>query len=141
MLVLLRADEIGVAGTRQVDLGDGLGDRPGIHALLPVGVVAVGDLQRDGTAERETVTHAGGDLGAVALDLHAPATAVTELAAGKIGAERVLLQAQPGGQTLDDAGQPGAVGLAGGDQTKAHGQPAYLPLAMLARTETGWMGG
>ncbi len=87
------------------------------------------------------MAHAGGDLGAVALDLHAPATTVTELATSEIGAERVLLEAQPGGQTLDDAGQPGAVGLAGGDQTKAHGQPAYLAPAMLARTGTGWMGG
>ncbi len=53
LLVLLRADEVGVAGARQVHLGDGLrSDRPGAHALFPVGVVAVGDLQRDRAAER-----------------------------------------------------------------------------------------
>ena len=138
LLVLLRAHQVGVAGARQVHLGDRLCDRPGVHPLLPVGVVAVGDLQRDRAAERAAVAHAGGDLGAVALDLHAPAAAVAELAAGHVGVERILGQAQAGGQALDDAGQAGAVGLAGGDQTEAHGQPAYLPVAMLARTGTGW---
>ena len=58
LLVLLRADEVGVPGTRQVDLGDLLLDRPRVHPLLPVGVVAVGDLQRDRAAERAAVADA-----------------------------------------------------------------------------------
>ncbi len=71
-------------GARQVDLG-GLGlHRPRVHPLLPVGVVAVDDLQGDRAAERAAVAHAGGDLDPVALDLHPPAAAVAELAAGQI---------------------------------------------------------
>ena len=79
--VLPRADEVGVAGARQVHLGHLRLDRPRAHPLLPVGEVAVGDLQRDRAAERAAVAHAGGHVGAVALDLHAPAAAVAELAA------------------------------------------------------------
>ena len=63
-------------------------DRPGAHPLLPVGVVAVGDLQRDRPAERAPVAHSARDLGAVALDLHAPAAAVAELAAGHVAVDR-----------------------------------------------------
>jgi hypothetical protein len=136
--VLLRADEIGVAGTWQMNLGDGLGDGPRAHAIFPVGVVTVGDVQRHGTAEGEAVAHAAGDLGAVALDLHAPAPAVAELAAGEVGAEIVMVQAQARGQALDDAGQAGAVGLAGGGEAEAHRQLAYLPVTIAARTGAGF---
>ena len=108
VLVLLGADEIGVTGARQVDLGDVLVDRPRVHALLPVGVVAVGDLQRDGTAERAPVAHAGRDLGAVALDLHAPAAAVAELAARHVGVERPRASARgPAGRPSTMQVRPG----------------------------------
>ena len=123
VVVLLGADEIGVAGTRQMDLGHRLIDWPGAHALFPVGVVAVCDLQRDGAAQGEAVAHTPGDLGAVALDLHAPSPAVAELAAGQVGIEIVPVQAQSRGQALDDAGQAGAVGLAGCYQADAHVPP------------------
>ena len=45
--VLLRTHEIGVPGSGQMHLGDLLRNGKGIHALLPVGVVAVAYLQRD----------------------------------------------------------------------------------------------
>ena len=60
--VLLDAGEVGVAGPRQVDLLDLGLDRPGVHPLLPVRVVAVGDQQRDRAAERAPVADAGADL-------------------------------------------------------------------------------
>ena len=63
---------------------------------------------------------AGGDLGAVALDLHAPAAAVAELAARHVAVDRVAVELEPGGQALDDAGQARAVGLPGGDDAQRH---------------------
>ena len=69
-----------MARAREVHLGHVGLDRPRVHPLLPVGVVAVGDLEGDRAAERAAVADAGGDLGAVALDLHPPAAAVAELA-------------------------------------------------------------
>ncbi len=67
------------------------------------------------------MANAGRDLGAVALDLHAPAAAVAELAARHVLVDVLAEQAQPGGQSLDDACQSGAVRLAGGDQSELHG--------------------
>ena len=55
-------------------------------------------------------------LDLVALDLHPPAAAVAELAAGKIAVERVAVELEAGRQPLDDAGQARAVRLAGGRQ-------------------------
>ena len=90
--VLLGADEVGVARPRQVHLG-GLGlDRPRVHPLFPVGEVAVVDLERDRAAERAAVADAGGDVGAVGLDLHAPAAAVAELAAREVAVERLAVE-------------------------------------------------
>ena len=85
-------DEVGVAGPRQVDLGDRRLDRPRVHPLLPVRVVAVGDLERDRAAERPAVADAAGDLDLVALDLHPAAAAVAELAAGEIAVQRVAIE-------------------------------------------------
>ncbi len=96
------------------------GDRPGAHALLPVGVVAVCDLQGDRAAERAAVADAPGDLGGVALDLHPPAAAVAELAARHVLVQILRAHLEARGQALDDAGQAGAVRLAGGDQTERH---------------------
>ncbi len=60
------------------------------------------------------MAHAAGDLGAVALDLHAPAAAVAELAARHVRVDVLGREREPRGQALDDARQAGAVGLAGG---------------------------
>src|SRR3954470_1164301 len=117
--VLPRADEVGVAGARQVHLGYVGLDRPRVHPLLPVGEVAVLDLEGDRPAERTSVADPGGDLRAVALDLHAPAAAVAELAARHVAVDRLAIELEAGGQPLDDAGQAGAVRLAGGDELES----------------------
>ena len=141
LLVLLRADQVGVAGPRQVHLRDLGLDRPGAHPLLPVGVVAVGDLQRDRAAERAPVAHAGRDLGRVALDLHAPAAAVAELAARHVGVEVLRAQLQARRQTLDDAGQAGAVRLAGGYQAERHLRPSLFADGLSAVAAHAWRRG
>ncbi len=69
------------------------------------------------------MTDAARDLGRVALDLHAPAAAVAELAARHVGVEILRAQLQARGQALDDAGQAGAVRLAGGYQSGAPSAP------------------
>ncbi len=118
--VFLGADEVGVAGPRQVDLVrlEAL-DRPGVHPLLPVGVVAVGDEDGDRAAEGATVAHAGADLDRVGLDLHPAAAAVAELATRHVAVERLAVQVEAGGHALDDRDQPGAVRLACRGETKA----------------------
>ena len=83
------AGEVGVAGTRKVDLLDLLLDRPGVHPLLPVGVVAVLDQERDRAAERAAVPDAAAHDRAVGLDLHPAAAAVAELAAGEVAVDVV----------------------------------------------------
>ena len=118
--VLLRTDQVRVPRPGQVHLGQLRRDRPGIHPLLPVGVIAVDHLQRDRTPERPAVPDAGRDLHPVALDLHTAAAAVTELAASEIAVQRLAVELEPGGQTLDDAGEAGAVRLPGGGQFQAH---------------------
>ena len=127
--VLLHPGEVGVTGARQVHLGHLGLDRPGVHPLLPVGVVAVDDAQGDGAAERAAVAHAGGDLGAVLLDLHTPAAAMAELATGEVGVDVLGTQLEAGRQALDDRGQPWTVGLAGGDEAKRHGVHTLLTRA------------
>src|SRR5436305_94257 len=126
LLVLVDSHQVGMSGARQVDLIDLLLHRPRAHALAPVGVVAVDDLQRDGPAERVAVADPAGDLGAVALDLHAPATTVAELAAGHVGVEILGRHLQAGRQALDDARQAGTMRLAGGYEAEGHG-PSLLP--------------
>jgi hypothetical protein len=88
-----------------VDLGDRVLDRPRVHPLLPVGVVAVGDLEGDRAAERAPVADAGGDLRGVLLDLHAAAAAVAELAPRHVAVDRREVELEARGQPLDDAGQ------------------------------------
>src|SRR4051794_35920542 len=114
--VLPRADEVGVARARQVHLGHLGLDRPRVHPLLPVGEVAVLHLQRDRAAERAPVADAGGDLRAVALDLHPSAAAVAQLAAGHVAVDRLAVELEAGGQALDDAREAGPVRLAGRDE-------------------------
>ena len=121
------AGEVGVARAREMHLGHVGLDRPRVHPLLPVGVVAVGDLERDGPAERAAVADAGGDLGGVALDLHPPAAAVAELAARHVAVDRLAVELEPGGQALDDAGEAGAVALPGGDEAQRHARKPIRP--------------
>ena len=90
--VLLGADQVGVPGPRQVHLGQLGLDRPRVHPLLPVGVVAVDDLQRDRAAERASVPDPAGHLDLVALDLHPAAAAVAELAARQVAVERLAVE-------------------------------------------------
>ena len=117
---LLHAGEVGVARARQVHRGDLGVDRPGVHALFPVGVVAIGDRQRDRTAERPAVTNARDDRGAVLLDLHAAAAAVTELAAGEVVVDVVGRQCEAGRHAFDHGDQAGTVRFAGGCEAQMH---------------------
>src|ERR671917_208505 len=80
--------DAGVARAREVDLRHVGLHRPRVHPLLPVGEVTVGHRQGDRPAQGAAVAHTGGDLGGVALDLHAPAAAVAELAPGHVAADR-----------------------------------------------------
>ena len=66
------------------------------------------------------MAHPGGDLGAVALDLHPPAAAVAELAAGHVAIDRGEVELEARGQALDDAGQAWTVGFPGGDDAQRH---------------------
>ena len=64
----------------------------------------------------------GADLDRVALDLHPPAAAVAELAAGHLAVDALAVELEPGRQALDDRDEPGAVRLAGGGEAKGgHG--------------------
>ena len=49
----------------------------------------------------------GADLDRVALDLHPPAAAVTELAARHLAIERLAIELEPSRNALDDRDQPG----------------------------------
>src|SRR5262249_37329253 len=126
VLVLHRSDQVRVAGTREVNLGDIVCHRPRAHPLLPVGVIAVLHLNDDGTAERVAVADAAGDLGGVSLDLHPSPPAVAELAAREVRVQILGAHLQAGRQTLEYAGQAGSVRLAGGSETERHAPSLYL---------------
>jgi hypothetical protein len=119
--VLLAPGQVGVAGAREMDLGDLGLHRPRVHPLLPVGVVAVGHLQRDRAAEGAPVADARRDLRRVGLDLHPAAAAVAELAAREVAVEVLGGDLEAGRQALQDAGQARPVRLACGDEAEAHG--------------------
>ncbi len=123
--VFLGADQVGVAGARQVDLvGLEALDRPGVHPLLPVGVVAVGDQQRDRAAEGAAVADPGADLDRVGLDLHPAAAAVAELAPRHVAVERLAIELQARRHALDDRHEPGPVRLPrGGETERRHRAP------------------
>ena len=46
-----------------------------------------------------------GDLDLVLLDLHPAAAAVAELPPGEVAVDRISVEAESGGEALDDAGQ------------------------------------
>ena len=60
------------------------------------------------------MTDPAGELDAVALDLHPPAPTVAELTPRHVPFDVLGRQHEPRGQALDDAGETGAVRLAGG---------------------------
>ena len=124
--VLDGAGQVGVAGAETgdaLDLGvDGLNR----HLLGPVHPVAVRDPEGDGGTEGESVADAGGDLGAVLLDLHAAAAAVAALAAGHVAGNVVLGEGQARGQALDEGGEALAVTFAGGEEAETAHQEACL---------------
>ena len=123
--VLLRADEVGVPGPRQVHLfGLEPLDRPGVHPLLPVGVVAVGDEDGDRAAEGAAVADAGADLDRVGLDPHPAAAAVAELAPRHVAVERLAVELEPGRHPLDDRDEPGPVRLPGGGEAERGHRPS-----------------
>ena len=95
-------------------------DRPGVHPLLPVRVVAVGDQDRDRAAQGAPVADPGADLDRVALDLHPAAAAMAELAARHVAVERLAIELEPGRQALDDRDQPGAVRFARCREPQSH---------------------
>ena len=103
--------QVGVARARQVHLLDVRLDRPRIHAVRPVRVVAVLDQERHRAAERAAVADAAPDLRAVGLDLHPPAAPVAELAAREVGVDVLRSHLQAGRETLQDGHEAGAMGL------------------------------
>ena len=125
MAVFPGADQVGVAGPRQVDLvGLEALDRPGVHPLFPVRVVAVGDEDGDRAAEGAAVADPGADVGGVGLDPHPAAAAVAELAPRHVAVERLAVELEPGRHALDDRHEPGPVRLAGGGEAEGgHRRP------------------
>ena len=117
---LERPGEVRVPGTRQVRFLDLGLDRPRVHPLLPVRVVAVCDQDRDRAAEGAPVAHPGADLDRVALDLHPPAAAMAELAPRHVAIERRPLQPEPGWHALDDRNQARPVRLARCCECQSH---------------------
>src|SRR5262249_34704512 len=95
-------------------------DRPRVHSLLPVRVVAIGDQQGYRAPQRAAVPHARADLDGVALDLHAAAAAVAELATRHVSIERPAVELQPGRHPLDDRDQARSVRFAGCREPQTH---------------------
>ena len=75
-------------------------------------VVLVGDLQRDGRAERDAGARTGQHADAVGLDALATSAAVAPLPARELGIDQVRVDPQPGGQPFHQRQERGAVGLA-----------------------------
>ena len=118
-VVLLHADEVGVAGPRTGQRGvagqrlelDGV-DRVGRHDLLPLRPLGVADLDGDRAALGLAVADAAEHADLVLLELHPGAAAVAEPAPGQRVGEVVGRDADVGGQPLEDRHQRGTVGLA-----------------------------
>ena len=111
-VVLQRAGEIGVAGTRR---GDGLVlrrialfDGKDLGPVLPV---VVGDGHRDGRADGLAVPDSGEDVRRVALDAHAAAAAVAALTAPELAADVLLIDRHAGWKTADQGDETLAVAL------------------------------
>ena len=77
-------------------------DRVGRHDGLPLGPLAVADLDGDGSAERAPVAHAAEDAHGVLLELHPRAAAHAEPAAREIAVDVGGGDGDAGGQALED---------------------------------------
>src|SRR3954469_17214619 len=108
-----------MTGPREVNLRHIRVHGPRVHALDPVLVVAVDDPHRDRAAERTAMTNPGRDLRAVLLDLHAPATAMAELAPSHVAVQVLGRELESGRKTLDDSRQPRTMRFAGGREADA----------------------
>ena len=117
---LLDPRQVRVTGARQVHLVHLGRDLPGVHALLPVGVVAVRYLHRHRAAERTSVPDPGGHLGAVRLDLHAPPAPVSELPPRQVAIDVLRPQLEPRGQALEHRCEARAVRLTGCREAQRH---------------------
>jgi hypothetical protein len=68
------------------------------------------------------VADSGAHLDGIALDPHAPAPAMSELASCQLAVDALAVELEPGGQALDDRHEPGPVRLArGGEAKSGHG--------------------
>ena len=116
-IVLDGAGEVGMAGTRAGDRlllilsAFGIFHRKRLGPVLPV---PVANEDGDGRADGVRMAHAGDDLGAVGLDLHAPAAAVALLAAPELAVDGVEGHWYAGGESGQRGHKAFAVGLAGG---------------------------
>src|SRR5579875_782939 len=99
-----RAREIGVAWARD-------GDRRWVF-VLPVGPVAVLDPQGDRRAGGHAVRHPAAQLGAVALDQHAPAAAIAALTASQVLGDRLFAERYARRHSVQQYGQARTVRLA-----------------------------
>src|SRR2546426_6152563 len=97
--------------------------------LLPIFPIAVFELNGDGGADGHAMTHAGKDVGGVALDFHATATAVSLLAAPEFAVEEGLVHFQSGGEAGKKCDQGFAVRLSG--REVAQHKLSIVPDAML----------
>src|SRR5918995_2005908 len=111
--VLVQAGKVGVPRTGQMGLLDAVAalNGPRVHAHVPVGVVAVWDEHSDRAAEGAAVPEPRADLDGIALDLHAAAPAVAQLAPGHVAVECLAVELQARGQALDHGHESGAVRL------------------------------
>ena len=118
-VVLLHADEVGVAGARAGERGAAaaglLGelDRLGAHHLDPLRPLGVADAQGDRAADAHAVHGRRRERQLVLLELHPRAAAVAELAACEVGLDGVARDRDARGQTLHDGDEFGAVRFAG----------------------------
>ena len=136
-VVLLRADEVGVAGPRQMDLGHRR-PRPATGSSAPPSwrsrgwrSAARSGRPASGRGARRAVTSARSRSIFIRPPRPWPSwrRAMSRLSS-------VLVEGQPGGQALDDAGEAGAVRLPGGDEAQRHGAAesmSRLPRGVLAR--------
>ena len=105
---------------REPAFGRGLGlDLQDTHDLLPDSVVAVRDLEGNRPAERLPAAETPGEARLVLFDLHAAAASVAVLSPREVGVHRGDVDPETGRQPGDEAGQEGAVGLAGGLEREA----------------------
>ena len=106
-------------------------NRIGAHHVGPLGPLGVSNLNSDGAALSQAVTHTTEDAHAVLLELHAGTAAVAQTAASQGVTHHVAGEFHTGGNALNDADERLAVGFSGSEPTKSH------RLTSFHRTRTG----